>query len=97
MLYQVFGFVALVIIVAILLAYLLEKRITFPLTTLMNGVKRYAEGDLNFRIKIEKYDEIALLAEEFNSMAGSLLENQLKLRRVERLAAMSKFATLVSH
>ena len=30
-------------------------------------------------------------------MAGSLLENQLKLRRVERLAAMSKFATLVSH
>jgi len=97
MLYQVFGFVALVIIVAILLAYLLEKRITFPLTTLMNGVKRYAEGDLNFRIKIEKYDEITLLAEEFNSMAGNLLENQLKLRRVERLAAMSKFATLVSH
>lgn len=97
MLYQVFAFVALVIIVAILLAYLLEKRITSPLTTLMNGVKRYAEGDLDFRIKIEKYDEIALLAEEFNSMAGSLLENQIKLRRVERLAAMSKFATLVSH
>jgi two-component system sporulation sensor kinase A len=42
-------------------------------------------------------EEIALLAEEFNSMASSLLDNQSKLRRVERLAAMSKFATLVSH
>jgi signal transduction histidine kinase len=97
MLYQVFAFVALVIIAAILIAYLLEKRITAPITTLVSGVKRYAEGDLDFRIKIEKYDEIAVLAEEFNSMAGSLLENQRKLRRVERLAAMSKFATLVSH
>jgi signal transduction histidine kinase len=97
MLYQVFAFVALVIMLAILLSYLLEKRITSPITTLVKGVKRYAEGDLDFRITIEKYEEIAVLAEEFNAMASSLLENQRKLRRVERLAAMSKFATLVSH
>jgi len=97
MLYQMFAFVALVIIVAILLAYLLEKRITAPITTLIKGAKRYAEGDLEFRIKIEKYEEIGVLAREFNSMAASLLENQQKLRSVERLAAMSKFATLVSH
>lgn len=97
MLYQIFAFVAFVIIMAVLLAYLLEKRITAPITTLVNGVKRYAEGDMDFRIKIERYEEIAVLAEEFNAMAGNLLENQRKLRRVERLAAMSKFATLVSH
>ena len=97
MLYQMFAFVALVISVAIFLAYLLEKRITAPITTLIKGAKRYAEGDLEFRIKIEKYEEIGVLAREFNSMAASLLENQKKLRSVERLAAMSKFATLVSH
>jgi len=97
MLYQVFIFVGLVIIIAILLAYLLEKRITAPINTLVDGVKRYGEGDLDFRIHIDKYEEIAVLAEEFNAMAEKLLENQRKLRRVERLAAMSKFATLVSH
>jgi len=97
MLYQVFAFVGLVIIVAILIAYLLEKRITAPITTLIRGAKRYAEGDLDFRITIEKYEEIGVLAQEFNSMAASLLENQRKLRQIERLAAMSKFATLVSH
>ena len=97
MLYQVFAFVALVIMLAVLLAYLLEKRITAPINTLINGTKRYADGDLDFRIKIERYEEIAVLAREFNSMAAGLQENQKKLRRAEHLAAMSKFATLVSH
>jgi signal transduction histidine kinase len=97
MLYEVLAFVVLVVLVAIILAILLEKRITDPIKALIRGVKRYAEGDLDFRIHIERYEEIALLAKEFNSMASSLLENQTKLRRVERLAAMSKFATLVSH
>jgi signal transduction histidine kinase len=97
MLYEVLAFVVLVILIAIILATLLEKRITEPIKSLIRGVKRYAEGDLDFRIHIERYEEIALLAEEFNSMARSLHENQRKLRRVERLAAMSKFATLVSH
>ena len=76
---------------------MLEKRITAPINTLLGGVKRYGEGDLDFRIHINKYEEIAVLAEEFNAMAEKLLENQRKLRRMERLAAMSKFATLVSH
>ena len=97
MLFQVFAFVGLVILLAVFLAYLLEKRITAPITTLVEGVKRYAEGQLDFRIRTEKYEEISVLSEEFNSMAEKLLENQSKLRKVERLAAMSKFATLVSH
>jgi signal transduction histidine kinase len=97
MLYQVFAFVAVVILLAILLAYLLEKRITAPINTLVTGVKQYADGDLGFRIHIEKYEEIAVLANEFNAMARRLLENQKKLRSVERLAAMSRFAMLVSH
>jgi signal transduction histidine kinase len=97
MLYEVLAFVVLVVLIAIILAILLEKRITEPIKALIRGVKRYAGGDLEFRIHIERYEEIALLAEEFNAMASSLVDNQTKLRRVERLAAMSKFATLVSH
>lgn len=97
MFYEVLAFVVLILLVAFFLATRLEKRITEPIKSLIRGVKRYAEGDLEYRIQIERYEEIALLAEEFNTMAQSLLKNQRKLRRVERLAAMSKFATLVSH
>jgi signal transduction histidine kinase len=95
--YQVFAFVGLIIIIAIVLSYLLEKRITSPIKTLVEGVKRYADGDLDFRISIKRYAEITVLANEFNTMAESLLLNQRKLRKAERLAAMSKFATLISH
>ncbi len=42
-------------------------------------------------------DELAELAQEFNSMAGSLKKNQRELQRMERLAALSRFASLVSH
>ena len=95
--YQVFAFVGLIIIIAIVLSYFLEKRITSPIKTLVDGVKRYADGDLNFRISIHRYAEITVLADEFNAMAESLLLNQRKLRNAERLAAMSKFASLISH
>ncbi len=95
--YQVFAFVGLIIIIAIVLSYLLEKRITSPIKTLVDGVKRYADGDLGFRIPTQRYAEITVLADEFNTMAESLLLNQRKLRKAERLAAMSKFATLISH
>ena len=95
--YQVFAFVGLIIIIAIVLSYLLEKRITAPIKTLVDGVKRYADGDLDFRISIERYAEITVLANEFNTMAENLLLNQRKLRKAERLAAMSKFASLISH
>jgi nitrogen fixation/metabolism regulation signal transduction histidine kinase len=97
MLYQVFAFVAFVILIAAFLAYLLEKRITTPFNTLIDGVKRYAEGDLEYRLSIKKYEEMSVLADEFNAMAEKLLDNQRKLRVAERQAAMSKFAELVSH
>ena len=95
--YQVFAFVGLIIIIAIVLAYILEKRITSPIKTLVGGVKKYADGDLDFRINIKRYAEITALANEFNNMAENLLLNQRKLRKAERLAAMSKFASLISH
>lgn len=95
--FQVFAFVGLVLALAILLAVLLEKRITGPITTLVYGVNRYAEGELDFKIKIHRFDEIAVLADEFNAMAEKLAENQRKLRHAERLAAMSRFAALISH
>jgi signal transduction histidine kinase len=94
---QIFAVIGLVVLIAFMLSYLLEKRTTAPLNTLVDGVKRLGDGDLDFRIIAPQYEEIKVLANEFNAMAERLLENQQKLRRAERLAAMSKFATLVSH
>lgn len=73
------------------------KKITNPLQVLVKGVREYANGNLNHRIQLKRQDELAELAQEFNAMAESLDVNQRKLRRMERLAALSRFASMVSH
>ncbi|MFZ0388847.1 MAG: cache domain-containing protein [Calditrichia bacterium] len=89
--------VALTTLLALVLAVTSIKRITQPLEVLVKGVQEYAHGNLNHRITLTRQDELAELATEFNAMAESLDVNQKKLRRMERLAALSRFASLVSH
>jgi two-component system NtrC family sensor kinase len=64
---------------------------------LVKGAREFARGNLNHRVTIKRQDEIAELAEEFNSMAGSLLKYQNDLKRMTRLAALSRFAAMISH
>jgi two-component system, sporulation sensor kinase E len=97
MLLQILIIVGVVIAISILASYLLEKRITAPINTLVEGVKAYADGELKHRMQINRYEEIAVLASEFNNMAEKLDQSRIKLQRIERLAAMSKFASLISH
>ncbi len=94
---RVIIFVALTSILALALAITNVKRITRPLEILVRGVREYAGGNLKHRIEIKRQDELGELAQEFNSMAATLDKNQRKLRRMEQLAALSRFASLVSH
>jgi len=89
--------VLLTTLLALGLAVASVKRITNPIELLVQGVREYARGNLNHKIRIKRQDELAELANEFNAMAESLEVNQRKLRRMERLAALSRFASLVSH
>ncbi|GAB4333989.1 MAG: hypothetical protein Kow0037_12410 [Calditrichia bacterium] len=94
---RVIWLVILSTILAMGLAVASVKRITNPINELVRGVREYARGNLNHRIHVTRQDELAELAKEFNTMAESLDINQQKLRRMERLAALSRFASLVSH
>ncbi|NOX36073.1 MAG: HAMP domain-containing protein [Calditrichaeota bacterium] len=94
---RVIFFVVLTTVIAMILAYLAVQRLTSPLVELVRGVREYASGNLNHRIRLKRQDELAELAQEFNSMARSLQQNQKELQRMERLAALSRFASLVSH
>lgn len=88
---------ALTILIAAIIGLLGVQRFTKPLLTLVKGVREYGEGNLQHKIEMQTRDELAELAQEFNSMAKSLHKNQIRLRRMERLAALSRFASLVSH
>jgi signal transduction histidine kinase len=94
---NVMYFTSLAALMAILLGILSIRRFTRPLLELVRGAREFSSGNLNHRIDLPTDDELGELALEFNAMANSLLENQRELQRMERLAALSRFAALVSH
>ncbi|MCB0286895.1 MAG: HAMP domain-containing protein, partial [Calditrichaeota bacterium] len=94
---NVMYFTTLTVLIAIILGIFGVRRFAKPLLELVRGAREYGAGNLEHKIDLPTRDELAELASEFNAMANSLKENQRELQRMERLAALSRFAALVSH
>ncbi len=77
----VLNFSVLVLLVLLtffaLLIYLLIYR---PIQKLQYGTMRLAVGDLDYRIKMERRDELGLLARSFNKMAENLKQAYLEVK-----------------
>ncbi len=85
------------IILASVLGIVITRNLTQPLKWLVEGVQNVSKGALHSRIAITRPDELATLANEFNTMAENLEKIQNKLQMAERLATMSKFASVIAH
>ncbi len=67
-----FGFVWLIGLVAVAVAlgaYPIVRRLTQRIESVQRGVERWGEGDLSARVPVQGRDEIAFLAERFNTAA----------------------------
>lgn len=62
----------LALVVSFLTVYYLSYRLTRPLRQMSTAVKHYADGDFSYKVKVNGRDELAELAEAFNTMAMSL-------------------------
>ncbi len=60
------------VLLAVLLSFLLTRRVLGPLTHMAAVTQRLAEGDYSNRVPIRSRDEVGQLAEAFNGMAESL-------------------------
>ncbi len=67
------------ILLGIVTAYFLGKRISRPIYDLMNASQAIGRGDYGYRIAEHRNDEIGFLIHAFNNMASGLLEkNQVE-------------------
>ncbi len=70
---KMFGVSALItLLVALVAVYLMTYEMTKPLRQMAEATKRYAEGDFSMRVQVNGRNEMADLANAFNSMAGDL-------------------------
>ncbi|OGN94644.1 MAG: hypothetical protein A2Z75_09030 [Chloroflexi bacterium RBG_13_50_10] len=68
------------IAIALVLTFVLSRRITSPIDGLARAARRLGRGDLSQRVQLQGGGEVVALAQAFNSMASDL-ENAERLRR----------------
>jgi len=84
-------------IVAILLAFLVAKSITFPIERLKTAVAALSSGDLSRRVDVYSRDEVEDLVKAFNTMADELEANTRRLVEAEKLSAWREVARRLAH
>ena len=81
---------------AILFGFVARK-ITKPLDNLVSGVRALATGNYTYSIMPEGATEVAELSRAFAKMRGELLDSQRQQIQTERIAALGRAASSISH
>jgi two-component system nitrogen regulation sensor histidine kinase NtrY len=71
----------LIIFLALWISLRIAKGITVPIQSLAEATDTVAHGDLNFRINLERDDEIGLLINSFNKMLDDLQDGKQSLEK----------------
>jgi len=85
----VVGVSVVTIAAAVVLIMMLSRGFSRPIKTLVAGAGQFGKGNLDYRVHLDTRDEMASLADAFNTMAESLQERMRQLesetKRRERL------------
>lgn len=92
------------LLLGILGATLLARRITRPLKKLAEGTVKISQGDFTYRLEIDSPDEIGDLARSFNEMSSQLWQTRKKVEEAnqrliqsEKLASIGRLAATIAH
>ncbi len=94
----IFAVVALLMVaIAFLTSYVISKRLTRPLKSLIKGLEEIGLGNLDYQVKAETNDEMARTINSFNLMVKELKESRELLLEAEREAAWRGIAQRIAH
>ena len=86
-----------VMLLGLLLATVISRRMTRPVEELAVAADRVAAGDWEAAVEVEGQDEIARLAQAFNHMTQELIAQRERLVQTERVAAWRELARRLAH
>jgi adenylate cyclase len=79
------------VLLALLGAALVARRVSRPVLTLARGARRVAAGDFTTAVSIRQRDELGELAATFNEMVGGLRERERVRDELERTTRLKRF------
>src|SRR5919108_2780581 len=102
--FRAVGVSSAIFVIGLLVIFVITFRMIKPIERLTVAAKRIEEGDLHYRVAINRDDEIGSLAMAFDQMAERLLqrERELKqsqdtLRRADRLSSLGLLTAGLAH
>jgi len=90
-------FILVWIALTTIIGMVFARNIEGPIKAMKKGIIKIAEGDLDYKINIDKIDEIGELANTFNMMTTELKQSQESLIRSERLSSLGYMAAGMAH
>lgn len=93
----IFLTLAVIVFISFVFWLFFRKFITRPVNRLVDATNAVAKGDLSYKIKIKRNDELGLLAKSFNEMTHQLAEAQTQLYHSDKLASIGRLAAGVAH
>ncbi|MEK6248324.1 MAG: ATP-binding protein, partial [Planctomycetales bacterium] len=89
--------VSAIIILSVIIGFLVRWWIDRPVQDLLTATRQVAGGNLGYRVKVKREDELGMLAKSFNSMTDNLADARLQLFQSDKLASMGRLAAGVAH
>jgi len=88
---------AVILALALSIAFLLAERLSDPIRRLASGANTVAEGDWSYRLNVRSGGEIGRLVEAFNAMVSRLDAQRHRLVDMERMATWREMARHLAH
>lgn len=95
--YRAITMAGICIVGVIFVSFFVSRGIINPIILLVNGMKRVAAGDLNFRVETHLKDELGELTASFNHMTDDIKDSREKLVQSDRLASIGQLVAGIAH
>lgn len=86
-----------ILAISLIIGYFVRRWVDKPVKELVKGTNQVAVGNLNYRIKYKRKDELGTLSNSFNNMIARLSEIRMQLFQSVKMASLGRLAAGVAH